>query len=120
MTFPSREYAQYCELFSDSCLLIQSYIVDACRHVTHILEDLPTCKPAIDHLLELLPRLQPRFYSISSSSRVHQHRIHVTAVVIEYTTKTGRTNKGVATTWYLTSFAQFCIIKLSVRGSKNA
>jgi hypothetical protein len=29
----------------------QSYIVDACRHVTHILEDLPTCKPAIDHLL---------------------------------------------------------------------
>ena len=107
MTTLSLEHVQYYELFSDSRLLLQSYIVDACRHVTHILEDLPTCKPAIDHLLELLPRLQPRFYSISSSSRVHQHRIHVTAVVVEYTTKTGRTNKGVATTWYLTSFAQF-------------
>lgn len=77
----------------------QSFIVDACRHVTHILEDLPSCKPAIDHLLELLPRLQPRFYSISSSSRVHKDRIHITAVVVEYTTKTGRINKGVATTW---------------------
>ena len=49
--------------------------------------------------MELLPRLQPRFYSISSSSRVHKDRVHITAVVVEYTTKTGRTNKGVATTW---------------------
>ncbi len=69
------------------------------RHITHILEDLPNCKPNIDHLLELLPRLQPRFYSISSSSRVHKDRIHITAVVIEYETPTGRTNQGVATTW---------------------
>lgn len=77
----------------------QTFIVDACRHITHILEDLPSCKPAMDHLLELLPRLQPRFYSISSSSRVNKDRIHITAVVIEYQTKSGRTNKGVATTW---------------------
>jgi NADPH-ferrihemoprotein reductase len=49
--------------------LYQSFVVNACRHITHILEDLPSCKPAMDHLLELLPRLQPRFYSISSSSR---------------------------------------------------
>ena len=58
------------------------FIAKACRHITHILEDLPSCKPAIDHLLELLPRLQPRFYSISSSSKVHKDFVHVTAVVI--------------------------------------
>lgn len=40
-----------------------------------------------------------RFYSISSSSRVYQESIHITGVVVEYTTKTGRLNKGVATTW---------------------
>lgn len=79
--------------------MYQSWVVDGCRHITHILEDLPSCKPAIDHLLELLPRLQPRFYSISSSSRVHKDRIHITAVVIEYQTPTNRTNLGVATTW---------------------
>lgn len=50
--------------------LYQSWVVDSCRHVTHILEDLPTCKPPVDHLLELLPRLQPRFYSIASSAKV--------------------------------------------------
>ena len=75
------------------------WIVDSCRHITHILEDLPHCKPAIDHLLELLPRLQVRFYSISSSNRVHKESIHVTAVVIEYETKTGRQNNGVCTKW---------------------
>ena len=58
------------------------FIVNSCRHITHILEDLPSCKPAIDHLLELLPRLQPRFYSISSSGKVHKNSVHVTAVVI--------------------------------------
>merc|ERR1719356_1594857 len=49
--------------------------------------------------MELLPRLQARFYSISSSSRVHNESVHVTAVVVEYETPTGRKNKGVATTW---------------------
>ena len=50
--------------------LYQSWVVDSCRHITHILEDMKTCKPPIDHILELLPRLQPRFYSIASSAKV--------------------------------------------------
>ena len=79
--------------------LYAEWVVDSCRHITHILEDLPHCKPSIDHLLELLPRLQVRFYSISSSSRTHKESIHVTAVVIEYETKTGRQNNGVCTKW---------------------
>lgn len=79
--------------------LYAKWVVEACRHLTHILEDMPNCKPPIDHIMELLPRLQARFYSISSSSRVHPNSIHVTAVVVEYDTPTGRKNKGVATTW---------------------
>ena len=79
--------------------LYQSWVHDSTRHLTHILEDLPSCKPKIDHIMELLPRLQPRFYSISSSARVHPESIHITGVVVEYTTKTNRVNKGVATTW---------------------
>jgi len=79
--------------------MYNSFIAKDCRHVTHILEDLPSCKPAIDHLLELLPRLQPRFYSISSSSKIHKGTVHVTAVVVEYDTPTGRRNNGVCTKW---------------------
>jgi len=40
------------------------------RNIVHILDDLKSCKPALDHLCELLPRLQSRYYSISSSPKV--------------------------------------------------
>ncbi|CAG0904047.1 unnamed protein product, partial [Cyprideis torosa] len=72
------------------------------RNVIHILEDIKSCVPALDHLCELLPRLQNRYYSISSSPRVHPDRIHATAVVIDYQTPTGRHNKGVCTSWLKT------------------
>merc|ERR1719295_560513 len=77
----------------------QTWVVDGCRHVGHILSDLPSCKPPIDHLLELLPRLQPRFYSIASSGKVSPTSIAICGVVVEYKIPDGRSNYGVATTW---------------------
>ncbi|XP_050984660.1 P450 (cytochrome) oxidoreductase b isoform X2 [Labeo rohita] len=79
--------------------LYQSWVLDSCRNILAILEDLPSLRPPIDHLCELLPRLQARYYSIASSSKVHPNSIHICAVVVEYKTKTGRVNKGVATNW---------------------
>lgn len=79
--------------------LYSDWILKSCRSIVHVLEDLDSVKPPIDHLLELLPRLQARYYSISSSPKLYPDSIHITAVVVEYQTKTGRTNKGVATTW---------------------
>ena len=46
------------------------WVVKARRTIVAVLEDLPSFKPPLDHLLELLPRLQARYYSISSSSKV--------------------------------------------------
>ncbi|KAL0842115.1 hypothetical protein ABMA28_014295 [Loxostege sticticalis] len=107
-----RELAEYCTNEDDKKKLLlmatnsqegkalyQSFITDACRNIVHILEDIPSCKPPLDHLCELLPRLQPRYYSISSSPKLHPETVHITAVVVEYKTSTGRVNKGVATTW---------------------
>uniref|UniRef100_A0A8B9RJ67 NADPH--hemoprotein reductase n=1 Tax=Astyanax mexicanus TaxID=7994 RepID=A0A8B9RJ67_ASTMX len=79
--------------------LYQTWVLDSSRNILAILEDLPSLRPPIDHLCELLPRLQARYYSIASSSKVHPNSIHICAVVVEYQTKTGRTNKGVATNW---------------------
>lgn len=50
--------------------LYSKWISDDNRNIVHILEDLPSVKIAVDHLCELLPRLQPRYYSISSSPKV--------------------------------------------------
>ncbi|XP_038554200.1 NADPH--cytochrome P450 reductase-like [Micropterus salmoides] len=79
--------------------LYQNWVLDASRNILAMLEDMPSLRPPIDHLCELLPRLQARYYSIASSSKVHPNSIHICAVVVEYNTKTGRVNKGVATNW---------------------
>lgn len=79
--------------------LYQSWVVDAQRDILTVLEDMSSLRPAIDHLCELLPRLQARYYSIASSGKVHPTTISICAVVVEFRTSTGRTFKGVATNW---------------------
>jgi len=81
--------------------LYNSFIRD--QHITLValFERYKSLKPPIDHVMELLPRLQARYYSISSSPKVHPNSIHITCTVIQFTTKDGRTCKGVATNWLL-------------------
>lgn len=50
--------------------LYLSWVVEARRNILAILQDMPSLRPPIDHLCELLPRLQARYYSIASSSKV--------------------------------------------------
>lgn len=77
------ELAEYCSNKDDKTLLklmstptpegnakYQEWIEDASRNFVHVLEDIPSCRPPIDRICELMPRLQPRFYSISSSPKV--------------------------------------------------
>ncbi|XP_077294465.1 cytochrome P450 reductase isoform X2 [Arctopsyche grandis] len=107
-----KELAEYCSdeadkeklrLMSSTSVegkaLYSTWVAGASRNIVHILEDLPSCKPPLDHLCELLPRLQPRYYSISSSPKLHPNTVHITAVVVQYKTSSGRTNDGVATSW---------------------
>lgn len=82
--------------------LYNEWILKSCRSIIHILEDLPSLRPPLDHLLELFPRLQARYYSISSSPKIHPETIHVTAVMIDYETLTKRIVNGVATGWLKT------------------
>jgi NADPH-ferrihemoprotein reductase len=99
------------------------YIVHAGRNLRQVLEDHPsvrimpdaeqvvlttasadgqeqqqTCKYlTVGDLLELMPILQCRYYSISSSARQHPGRVHITAAVARYRTPLGREGFGVAT-----------------------
>lgn len=63
--------SSYCPFVAASLkALYQSWVLDASRSILAILEDMPSLRPPIDHLCELLPRLQARYYSIASSSKV--------------------------------------------------
>jgi len=79
----------------------QQWAMNERRTLLQVLEDVPSCQPQIGHLLELIPRLQVRYYSIASSPRKHPNSIHVCAAVVKYEASNNRTNYGVATK-YLT------------------
>lgn len=58
-----------------------------------------SCKPPFEVLLDALPPLAPRMYSVSSSPASSPHVADVAFTAVEYTTPQKTTRKGVATWW---------------------
>jgi FAD binding domain len=52
--------------------LYNDWVIKDNRSIVQVLDDMRSCKPSLEHLCELLPRLQPRYYSISSSPKVNK------------------------------------------------
>ncbi|XGW18244.1 hypothetical protein V3C99_002680 [Haemonchus contortus] len=75
-----------------------SYIVKERRSIIDVLRAHPSCKPPIEYLLELLPRLQARYYSIASSPKHQENRIAICCIVTKYTIG-DRLIKGVCTNY---------------------
>lgn len=59
----------------------------------------PSFQIPLAHFMVLVPRLQPRYYTISSSSTVYPKRIHLTVSVIEQTKLDGSLFNGVCSTF---------------------
>lgn len=58
---------------------------------------LSSCRIPLAEFLNLTPRLQPRYYTISSSSNVHPQSIHITVSLTEKTLSNGRKFVGCCT-----------------------
>jgi len=85
------------------------------RSIIDVLEYFSSCRPPLDLLLELLPRLQARYYSISSSPKVDSARVAITAIVTRYNIGPRAIN-GVCTT-YLAERAVGDAVPIFVRKS---
>jgi sulfite reductase alpha subunit-like flavoprotein len=55
-------------------------------NILDILRWYPSCKPPLDHLLQILPAIQPRYYSISCSPLLYPDEIQFAFTVVKYTT----------------------------------
>jgi len=103
---PSEAAKERLETLSSDKDVYRSDIVDTCKNLGQLLESIDDTPGAFagipfDLIVESLTRLQPRYYSISSSSLESPNVISVTAVTLKYspTAAPDHTVYGVATNY---------------------
>ena len=70
------------------------YCVLAKRTFLEILEDFTSVKLDLDVMLEVIPRLMPRLYSIASSGLVSPDTMNLCVGLVNYTSRYGRQKRG--------------------------
>ncbi|XP_038697915.1 NADPH-dependent diflavin oxidoreductase 1 isoform X2 [Tripterygium wilfordii] len=69
------------------------------RTVLEVLEDFPSVQMPFEWLVQLVPPLKQRAFSISSSQLVHPNQVHLTVNVVSWTTPFKRKRAGLCSMW---------------------
>jgi len=65
-----------------------------------LLQKFPSAKPSVGQLLDYIPDIKPRLYSIASSSRLRgENTCHLCIIKNEWTASSGRERVGLSTRW---------------------
>jgi len=81
------------------CTNDKAAFLDDQKNVLEVLEEVPSVKPPFEAFLEFIPKLVPRFYTISSSHRVDPTRCSITVSVTRADKPRGRMHHGVCSTF---------------------
>ncbi|KZV53872.1 NADPH-dependent diflavin oxidoreductase 1-like [Dorcoceras hygrometricum] len=69
------------------------------RTVLEVLEDFPSVQMPFEWLVQLVPTLKTRAFSISSCHPVHPNQVHLTVSVVTWTTPYKRKRLGLCSSW---------------------
>lgn len=61
----------------------EKFVLQGRRGILELLEDFPSIDLNLAQLIEISPRLMPRYYSISSASAAHPEHVHITCAVVK-------------------------------------
>lgn len=64
-----------------------------------VTNELDSCKIPLADLLHILPTMQPRYYTISSSSNVYPTSVHITVSVTDFKLPSGRRFRGLTSSY---------------------
>ena len=67
--------------------------------VMDVLLKCPSLNLPFEEFVEIVPKLEARYYSISSSPLLHPSSLHLTVALVSFKTCSGRVHKGVASHW---------------------
>lgn len=101
---PTPEAAEFLRQLNTSKDEFHSVVTDGCLKLGELLqlaagnditteptaENTTTWAIPFDMIVSAIPRLQPRYYSISSSPKMHPSTIHITCVVLKYESVSAR------------------------------
>jgi sulfite reductase alpha subunit-like flavoprotein len=79
--------------------LLHVYCTRERRTYVEVLTDFQSCKLSLERLVELVPRLRPRAFSIASASVQHPGAVHLCVAVVSYKTHYKRDKTGVCSGW---------------------
>ena len=95
----------------------KSYVEEGCKSLFDVVTtELTSLQIPLSDLLHILTYLQPRYYTISSSSSLYPDTIHATVSVTEHRTASGKLFKGLCSN-YLASLKPSSKVKIFVRPS---
>merc|ERR1719383_978578 len=73
----------------------EKHVVAGRRTFLEILNEFPETEVQLGELIALLPRMKPRYYSISSSPKAQPNAVNITVSVVQGVSPTGRKHLGV-------------------------
>lgn len=81
--------------------LFYDYCVREKKTYAEVLADFPSVNIPLIILLQLIPRQQPRSYSISSSGLLHPETVHLTVAIVNFLTPYKRRRNGICSSFFL-------------------
>ncbi|XP_020416421.1 NADPH-dependent diflavin oxidoreductase 1 isoform X3 [Prunus persica] len=79
------------------------------RTVLEVLEDFPSVQMPLEWLVQLVPPLKTRAFSISSSPSAHPNQVHLTVNVVSWTTPFKRSRAGLCSNWLAKLDPEQCV-----------